>query len=164
MHCTTPTKETYDTYKRDLLVRVYVEIYRNLQKKKNMARRTYGWVMSRRWRSHVSHGCESSHTCEESCESCNTYEWVWMSHITHTDESCLACVWVISHVWRVMWVMLHIWMSLNESCDTYEWVWMSHVTHTDESCLTWVWGISHMWRVMWVMWHIWMSLNESCNT
>jgi len=38
----------YDTYKRDLLVRVYVETYRNLQKKKNMARRTYASVMSRR--------------------------------------------------------------------------------------------------------------------
>jgi len=56
---------------------------------------------------------------------------IWMSHVTHVNESYHTCE----------WVMLHIWMShvthVNESCHTYEWVmshmWMSHITHWNVS-------------------------------
>jgi len=51
----------------------------------------YEWVMSHVWMSHVTHMNESCHTCE----SCPTYERI-MSHI-----------WVIPHIW----VMLHMWMT-----------------------------------------------------
>jgi len=55
--------------------------------------------------------------------SCHTYEWVmshiWMSHVTHMNESCLTHEWVMSH--------------MNESCHTYEQVMpytcRSHVTY-----------------------------------
>jgi len=34
---------------------------------------------------------------------CLTYEWVmsqiWISHISHMNESCLTYVWVMSHIW-----------------------------------------------------------------
>jgi len=67
---------------------------------------------------------------------------MWMSHVTHVDESCHTSEWVMSHIHE--WVMWHIWMShvsrMNESCNTYEWVmshiWMSHVTHMNEPCHT----------------------------
>jgi len=80
----------------------------------------------------MSHGTHTN-------ESCHTYEWVmphlWMSHGTHTNESC--------HTHK--WVMPHIWMShathMNESWHTYEWVMphirMSHATHMNESCHVW---------------------------
>ena len=89
-------------------------------------------------------------------ESCHTYEWVmshiWMSHVTHMNESC------------------HIYM--NESCHTYEWVssqkWnmahrdiitpqsaMSHGTHMHDPWRTYARVISHAW-----MSHI-THMNES---
>ena len=47
-----------------------------------MTRFVYEWVMSHMWMSHVTH----------MNESCHTYEWVmsriWMSHVTHMNESC----------------------------------------------------------------------------
>jgi len=84
--------------------------------------------MSHIWMSHVTHMNESRHT----------YEWVishiWVSHVTHMNESCHT--YEMSHVTH-----------MNESCHTYEWVmshiWMSHVTHMDESCHTHKWVMSH---------------------
>ena len=59
---------------------------------------------------------------------------MWLSHVTHMNESCHTYEWVMSHIW--MSPVTHT----NESCHTYEWVmshiWMSHVTHTNESCHT----------------------------
>ena len=70
----------------------------------------FEWVMAHIWMSHVTH----------MNESCHTYEWVmsriWMSHVTHMNESCHTCKWVMSHTW------------------------MSHVTHVDESCHTRAWS------------------------
>jgi len=56
---------------------------------------------------------------------------MWMSRVTHVNES--------RHTWK--WVMSHIWMShvthMNEPCHTYEWamshIWMSHVTHRHDA-------------------------------
>ena len=75
------------------------------------------------------------------------YEWImahiWMSHVTHMEESCHTYGWVMSHIW-----MSHV-THMEESCHTYGWVmshiWMSYVTHMDESCHTYGWVMSHMW-------------------
>jgi len=52
---------------------------------------------------------------------------IWMSHVTHTNESC--------HTYE--WVMLHIWMShgthMNVSCHAYKYVAYTHewvMSHT----------------------------------
>ena len=94
---------------------------------------TCEWFMSHIWMSpwHIIHlkcsargrvlqrvaACCSPHNTSEM--QCSRFwqmghEWdVWMSHVTHGNESC-------------------------DSCDTYEWVtshiWMSHVTHMTASC------------------------------
>jgi len=53
---------------------------------------------------------------------------IWMSHVTHMNESCHTYEWVMSHIW--MSLVTH----MNESCHTYEWVmshiWMSTVSAT----------------------------------
>jgi len=92
---------------------------------------------------------------------------IWMSHVTHMNESC----------YTYEWVMLHIWMShvthRNESCRTYEWV-MSHIcisqiTYINKPCYTYEWATSHLWVTHGsVTSHIWTShvthMNESCHT
>ena len=60
---------------------------------------------------------------------------IWMSHVTHMNESCHICEWGISHIW-----MSHV-THLNEWCHTYESI-MSHTlctwipTNRNESCPT----------------------------
>jgi len=60
----------------------------------NESWRTYQWVMSFIWTSHVTH----------MTESCDTYEWVMshirMGHVTHTNDSCQTYEWVLSYIWR----------------------------------------------------------------
>ena len=46
---------------------------------------------------------------------------IWVCHVTHMNESCHTCEWVMSHIW------------------------MSRVTHMNESCHTYEWLMSHMW-------------------
>ena len=80
------------------------------------------------------------------CERCEcVMSHMWMSHVTHVNESCHTCEWVMSHIW-----MSHV-TYMNESCHTYEWVmshiWMSHVTHTNESCHTYEWVMSHIYMI-----------------
>jgi len=85
-----------------------------------------------------------------------------MSHVTHVNESCHACEWVMSRMW-----MSHV-THVNESCHACEWVmscmWMSHVTHVNESCHACEWVMSRMWMrdesihtCEWVMSHTWMN-------
>jgi len=94
------------------------------------SRHTYDWVTSHIWMSHITHMNESHHT----------YEWVtsqiWINHGTHMNESRHTYEWAMS---RIEWVTSHIWLShvthINASRHTYEWVmshiWMSYVTsHT----------------------------------
>jgi len=62
---------------------------------------------------------------------------LWMSHVTHMNESCHTYECVTSK----SCVMSRTWMShvtyIDESCHTYKWViWMSHVTHMNESWRT----------------------------
>jgi len=139
---------------------------------------TYEWVMSRIWRSHVTHMNESWHT----------YGWVmsrvWMSPLT-VDEfrECCGISASATHC-NSLQHMSHvkIWMShvadcklrgccgisitsqhnaTNESWHTYEWdvsdVWMSHVTYMNESCHTHEWVMAHIW-----MRHV-RRMNGSCH-
>ena len=59
----------------------------------------YEWVMSHVWMSHVSHTNESRVDA-----SCLLHEWVmchvWMSQVSYTNESWVMCGRVISHVWK----------------------------------------------------------------
>jgi len=81
----------------------------------------------------------------------HTYEWnisnMWMSHVTHTSESCHTYEWVKSCIWRS-----HV-THMDESCDTYKsvmsYIWISHVTRTNLSCM-WMSQVTHM--------------NESCHS
>ena len=89
---------------------------------------------------------------------------VWMSHVTHMNESCCTYEWVMLHI-RGMSHVAHMSESchtMNESCRTYEWVmshlWMSYVTPMNESCHTYEWVMSHLW-----MSHV-TPMNESCHT
>jgi len=60
--------------------------------------RTYGWVMSHRWMSRVTHircsaqRCASSATVSLQNGSCPVREWatlhIWMNHAAHMHESC----------------------------------------------------------------------------
>jgi len=59
----------------------------------NESCRTYEWVMSHIWMSHIEH----------MNESCRTYEWMShvthvMSHVAHLNESCRTYEWVTSHI------------------------------------------------------------------
>jgi len=86
---------------------------------------------------------------------------MWLSHVTHVNESWHTCEWVMSYS-HIQRVKSHKWLShvthVNESCHTCEWVmahmWMSHViqsyttsqaTQVTESCHTCEWVMSHMW-------------------
>jgi len=68
----------------------------------------------------------------------HTYEWVmshiWMSHVTHMNESCHAYERVMPHIRTSHGICII------ESCHTYQQsmahIWMSHVTHINESCHT----------------------------
>jgi len=104
---------------------------------------TYEWVMSHIWMSHVTH----------MNESCHTYEWVmshtWMGHVPHMNESCPT--WPC---WERMENHLHDRCHyrnashMNESCHTYAWdttqIWMSHVTHMRETWHKYEWVMSHV--------------------
>jgi len=81
---------------------------------------------------------------------CNTYEWVvshiWMSRVTHMNESCHTYEWVVSHIWMSL-THMDTGQSCWECCRkekksrmnvrvTHEWVWqiwMCHVMHMNES-------------------------------
>jgi len=86
-----------------------------------------------------------------------SYNWVmaqiWMSLVTHLNESCHTCEWVVPHIW-----MSHV----IGSCHTYEWVmshiWRRHVTHMKVSRHAYEWVMSHIW-----MSHV-IRMNESCHT
>jgi len=147
-----------------------------------------GWYMfmSHTWMSHVAQGVTPPRPedllglqalVESTCDAVR----IWMSHVTHMNESCHARGRVMSHVWTCDAVRIHEWVMSH--------IWMSHVTHMNESCHTYAWVMSHIWlshathrglqaqvvrtcdavRIRgWVMSHTWMShvthTDESCHT
>ena len=94
------------------------------------------WVLWLIWMSRVTH----------INESCHTYEWVmshiWTSHVTHMSESCDSYQWVMSQIWEENFT------HMNESWHTYQWVtshiWMENVTHMNLSWHTHGWVLSHI--------------------
>ena len=93
----------------------------------------------------------------------HTYAWVmshiWMSRVTHKDESCHTYEWVISHIWvhHVTHMCKYtdfsaVWIggdkAAHESCHPNESVmshiWRSRVWHRNESRLTYEWVMSHI--------------------
>ena len=89
--------------------------------------------MSHIWMSHVTH----------MNESCHTYEWVmshiWMSHVTHTNESCHTYDWVMSHIWIIHATCSHTHLDAHYYYYTFVW-WMSHIPYE--------WAASHVPRFM----------------
>ena len=87
---------------------------------------------------------------------------IWMSHVTHMNESWHTYEWVMSHIWTS-----HVTNSacgLNHSIvvvtplhshHTYERVmshiWTFHVTHMNESCHTYEWVMSHTAHAVWTI-------------
>ena len=68
--------------------------------------RSWSWVMSHIWRSHVTHVNESYYTYEwvmsHMCTHVNALlvlSHIWMSHVPHMNESCHRCEWVMTHMW-----------------------------------------------------------------
>jgi len=148
-----------------LLFRTPVSIH--LHQSADESCHTYAGLMSRIWRSHVTHVKESCHTYEK------VISHIWRSHVTHVENSRHACLRVVSRIW-----VGHA--HLNESCHVVSHIWMGHVTYMIESRHTYDWVMSHAWlshvtRVEesyrtyeWAMLHIWTSrvtrVNESCHT
>jgi len=91
------------------------------------------WVMSHIWMSHVTH----------MNESCHKYQWVMphicvtlMSHVTglmlYLEQSCHAYRWVMSHVWTSHPFIRATW--LIDMCDMIH----SHVCHDSSICVAWL--------------------------
>jgi len=112
----------------------------------NESCRTYEWVTSHVWMSHVTH----------TSKWCRTYEWgvshIWMRHVANMNKSwhiCAAAVKRMNESLRASKGILqtrirqvvHVWRShvahTSEWCRTYGWVMscicMSHVAHMNES-------------------------------
>jgi len=97
------------------------------------------------------HVCVRGGRCGQTWRAYLLYEWamshIWMSHVSHMNESCLTYEWVMSHIWTS-----HV-SHMNESCLTYEWV-MSHIcihkwdmTYSCEWDMTYSceWDMTHSW-------------------
>jgi len=70
-----------------------------------------------------THESVMSHMWTTWVAPCNSH--IWMSHVTHENESCHTYEWVMSHM-----LMSHV-THMNESRH----IWTSHVTCMRESCL-----------------------------
>ena len=82
-----------------------------------------GDVMSHIWMSHVTHTNESHHG------NVSATAQVWMSHVTHVSESYFAYKWDTSHILRQAvgpfessYSRMGAFTHMNKSRHTYEWV------------------------------------------
>ena len=79
--------------------------------------------------------CESSPPCMQ-----HDMFYIWMSHVSHLNATCLTYEWVVSQVW-----MSHV-SHMNESCLAYEHAChCQYVSHMNDSCLAYGWVMSHVW-------------------
>jgi len=88
---------------------------------------------------------------------------IWMSHVTHLNESCHTHEWVMPHTWmspsthKTRFISFHAQDAIHSCvwhdvcCSVLQWVmshtWMSHATHLNESsfkCVTWLIQICDM--------------------
>jgi len=94
----------------------------------SQSRVTYERVVCQIWMSHVSRVNESCLTSLRRIARIRTSSWHSHGHTSCHAYECVVCTyeWVMSHIW--MSRVSH----MNESCVTYEWVvcriWMSHVS------------------------------------
>jgi len=104
----------------------------------------YEWLIQMRDMTHSCVWCKTRSRMHQSeCDTSHTYGWVTahirMSHVTH-DEVSYEQLYApkVLHLW-----VSHV-THMNESCHTYEWakshIRMSHVTHMNESGHTYEWG------------------------
>jgi len=89
---------------------------------------------------------------------------IWVSHVTHMNEPCHTCDWVMSHkcmnhVTCVTWIVMSHVTRVDQIvlytcvtrpihlCDIFlsSHIWMSHVTYMNESCHVYRWVASHIW-------------------
>jgi len=80
---------------------------------------------------------------------------IWMSHVTHLNESCRTYEWVMSQrthmqAWACCWIVL------NESCHIYEWV-MSQRPRMQAWACCWIVSNESPLPYATVMAHLWMS-------
>ena len=111
------------------------------------------WVMSHMWMSHVTHVNESCHTCEW------VMSHIWMSHVTRMNESCHTCEWVMSH----MWMSYNTYTAAQHCTD--------HRSSASPTCVTWLIHMcdmthSYVWhdsfiRVIWLV-HMWRDSIHTC--
>jgi len=74
-------------------------------------------------------------------DTCRIYEYeshIWMSHVTHINESCHTYEWVMSHIWRLIHMCSFICQTLVASMN------MSHVRHLSH---IWIWVMSDTCRI-----------------
>ena len=79
----------------------------------------------------------------------NTACHIWMSHVTHMNESCHTYEWVVPHIW-----MEHV-SHMNESCQTYERGLMKMPCPLDSTKM-WRMTMDFM-KMRDSMWHVWIS-------
>jgi len=111
---------------------------------------------------------------------------IWMSHVTHMNESCHICECSLCSSWVQRWVLFSTWMNHVRCASVMSRIWMRHVTYMHGSCLTYEWVMSHTWMshvthmngtrhiYEWIMSHIWLTHvrctwimahgNTSCHT
>jgi len=136
----------------------------------NESRLTYEWV--------VSH-CRGPRS-RASSEACPTYEGVfphsWMSHVSHTNESCLVyvllmnesgtvtCDWVMTHsyvrhdsfvreTWLIHEALLHVTESHVIASDSFGS--KTYMRHDSFVCETWLirtWDMTHSWGTLTCDW------------
>ena len=94
-------------------------------------------VISHVWMSHVPYTYWGHITISLPLQCVpNVNEWnMWMSHVTHVDESCHTCGWVMSHRDTSP---LHYRLTVSH-------LGMSHVSRVTESRYTCGWVMPHMW-------------------
>jgi hypothetical protein len=97
---------------------------------------------------------------------------IWMSHVTHMNESCHTYEWVMSHMKELCCTYECIILTYEE-VSIFAWrgwyfpclslMWTQHAAHMNEWCHTCEWVMSHIWichavhaNVSWAR-HVWMS-------
>jgi len=95
------------------------------------ARRMRRCLMAHLWMSHVSHVNESYHLCQ--------------CIMPHVCMSRVTCLWVESHMNKSIYQWMSCGLYFNGSRRAGSQIRRSHVTHVNESCHTCEWVMSRMW-------------------
>ena len=95
--------------------------------------------------------------CVRERERCAAIIPIYMSHVTHTNESCLTYEWVMPHVRMSHFIHIH------ESCHKYEWTMPYICAAIISICVIWLFAMcdmthSYVWHdsFLYVTWLIFM--------